>query len=76
MDRRPKSAQTIEIAIAVALGFAIALVPGFILDLVGFIFNLRNPIWESVQQTTARITLLLGIAVVIWRLSKARSKGL
>jgi hypothetical protein len=71
-----REARIVEIALAVLLGGAIAVVPGVALWLAGHVADLGGPGWDTVRSTVQLVTLVAGAAVAVWWLVGARRKGL
>ncbi len=73
-DRR--SAQAVEITIAVLLGGSIALVPSVVLWLVGRFADLGGPGWDAARQAVQWVTIVIGAAVAVRWLLRAHRRGL
>ena len=65
-----------EIALAALVGGAIAVLPSVVLWLVGHLAGFGGPGWDTVQSATRLVTLVVGAAVAIWLLVRARRRGL
>jgi hypothetical protein len=73
-DRR--SAQAVEITIAVLLGGLVAVVPSVVLWLVGRFADLGGPGWDAARQAVQWVTIAVGAAVAVWWLLRAHRRGL
>ncbi len=71
-----RDARTVEIALALLVGGAIAVVPSVVVWLIGYLAGFGGPGWDAVQSATQLATLVAGAAAVVWLLVRARRRGL
>jgi len=68
--------QAVEIGAAVLVGGLIAIVPTIAMWLMGRTAGLTGPGWASATDMVQVVSIVVGIAVVVWRLVRARRCGL
>jgi hypothetical protein len=71
-----REARTVEIGTAVVLGGLIAVVPSVVLWLVGLLARVGGPGWDSASRAVELASVVVGAAVAIWWLLRARRRGL
>jgi hypothetical protein len=71
-----REARIVEISLAVFLGSAIVVVASVVLWLVGLAPDVGGPVWATTRQTTFQVSVVIGVAVVVWWLLRARRRGL
>jgi hypothetical protein len=71
-----RDAQTVEIAAAALLGGLVAIVPGVVLWLVGLLAGISGPGWDSAQSAVQLVAIVVGAAVTVGWLLRARRRGL
>jgi hypothetical protein len=71
-----REARTVEIGTAVVLGGLIAVVPSVVLWLVGLLARIGGSGWDSASRAVLLVSVVIGAAVAIWWLLRARRRGL
>jgi Sec-independent protein secretion pathway component TatC len=71
-----RDARTVEIATAVLLGGLIAVVPTITLCLVGLVSGVGGSGWDSARRWVLVVAIVVGAAVSVWWLLRARGRGL
>ena len=71
-----REARTVEIGTAVVLGGLVAVVPSVALWLVGLVAHATGPGWEAASRAVLLASSVVGAAVAIWWLLRARRRGL
>lgn len=69
-------ARTVEIALAVALGALIVLVPAVGVYLLGWALGFSGLGWEATRRAVLIVAAALGGSATVWWLVRARRRGL
>jgi cation transporter-like permease len=71
-----RDVRTVEIGSAVLVGVLIVIVPGVALWLVGHLAGFDGASWAATKQIVLVGTIVVGLAVAVWRLVKAGRRGI
>lgn len=69
-------ARIVEIARAVLIGGGVMVIPAVVLWLLGRAFGLSGQAWMTAIETTWVASIVVGVALIVWRLVRARVRGL
>lgn len=71
-----RDVRTVEIGAAVLVGALLIAVPNAVLWIVEGILRIGGPGWAAANQAFFTATIVVATAVVIWRLVRARRRGI